>query len=327
MPYGKIIGEIVQAKKEHGGLQQVFFTACGGSYAAQYPAKYFLDCESKKLKRIALISANEFVHATPASLGADSLVIAVSYQGTTPETVEAARVAREKGATTITLSQKPESPLCQNGDYVITYAEGERDKLLISDESSYKALCLAMEILQQTEGFSGYDAMKKDFADVVDICKKAKEDAAKSAADFAEAYKNEKQAYTMASGPAWAAAYTENICIFMEMQWLHSSWIHSGEYFHGPFEITDKNLLFLMLKSIGKTRPLDERAEKFLGAYARKVETIDAAAYGADKLSSAAGEYFSGLILDEVLNVYNKQLAEARRHPLKTRRYMWKVQY
>lgn len=321
--YKKMVGEIIAAKKKHGGLRQVFFTACGGSFSAQYPAKYFLDTESKKLKRVAILSANEFVHATPASLGEDSLVVAVSYQGTTAETVEAARVAREKGATTITLSQKPDSPLCKNGDYIITYAEKPREESTVADESDYKVLRLALEILEQTEGYAGYDQMVKDFDAVVDICEKAKKKAEKPAQAFADEYKDEKRMYTMGSGPAWNSAYTENICILMEMQWVHSSWIHSGEYFHGPFEITDKDLLFLMLLSTGKTRELDERALKFLKTYARKIETVDAKAYGADKVS----EYFSGMVIDTVLGVYNKAFAEARQHPLKTRRYMWKVQY
>ena len=36
--------------------------------------------------------------------------------------------------------------------------------------------------------------------------------------------------YTMGSGASYGAAYMESICIFMEMQWLDSSSIHTGEY-------------------------------------------------------------------------------------------------
>lgn len=67
----------------------------------------------------------------------------------------------------------------------------------------------------------------------------------------------------MASGAGYGAAYMQSICIFMEMQWIHSSSIHSGEFFHGPFEITDKEVPFVLQVSEGTNRPLDERALKF----------------------------------------------------------------
>ncbi len=37
--------------------------------------------------------------------------------------------------------------------------------------------------------------------------------------------------------------------------------------------------------------------------------------------------YFSPLVLSAIMDVYAKQLAEERNHPLKTRRYMSKVDY
>ncbi len=56
-------------------------------------------------------------------------------------------------------------------------------------------------------------------------------------------------------------------CIFMEMQWIHSACIHSGEFFHGPFEITDANTPFFFQFSEGNTRAVDERALNFLKKY------------------------------------------------------------
>ena len=54
----------------------------------------------------------------------------------------------------------------------------------------------------------------------------------------------------------------------MEMQWLHAAPIHSGEYFHGPFEVTDKETPFILLMNEGRTRAMDERALVFLTKYA-----------------------------------------------------------
>ncbi len=67
---------------------------------------FFLDCEAKKLA-VGYVTSNEFVHATPNALGKNSVVILASQQGNTAETVEAARIARQKGAATIGLVYTP----------------------------------------------------------------------------------------------------------------------------------------------------------------------------------------------------------------------------
>ena len=71
-----------------------------------------------------------------------------------------------------------------------------------------------------------------------------------------------------------------SICIFMEMQWIHSGTIHTGEFFHGPFEVTDANTPFVIQVSEGSTRELDERCLKFLHTYAKRIEVLDAKELG-----------------------------------------------
>ena len=144
---------------------------------------------------------------------------------------------------------------------------------------------------------------------------------------FAEAWKTEKVIYMMGSGPSFGAAHQESICILLEMQWINSASIHSGEYFHGPFEITETGTPFILLKSSGRTRPLDDRAIRFIERYQGKLQIIDVEKVGIDALHASVREYFCGLLHNCVLDVYNLALATARNHPLTTRRYMWKVEY
>ena len=150
---------------------------------------------------------------------------------------------------------------------------------------------------------------------------------AERALEFAETYKNDPVIYTMGSGAAYGAAYMESICIFMEMQWLDSSSIHTGEYFHGPFEITDANRPFMIQISEGSTRPLDERALKFLRTYAKRIEVLDAKELGLSTIDASVVDYFNHSLFNNVYPIYNHALAEKREHPLVTRRYMWKVEY
>ena len=111
------------------------------------------------------------------------------------------------------------------------------------------------------------------------------------------------------------------------MQWINSGSFHSGEFFHGPLEITDDSTPMLLLMSVGRTRPLDERVVSFLSRFGRKIYVIDPKELGIDDLPASVAEFFCPLYLLNLVDVYNKEIALQRNHPLSQRRYMWKVSY
>ena len=154
----------------------------------------------------------------------------------------------------------------------------------------------------------------------------AKKDIVPDAIKWAWEFKDDSVIYTMGSGACWGPAHQEAICIFMEMQWINASVIHSGEFFHGPFEITDKNTAFLMMKSCGHTRPLDDRALDFIKKFNNRIFVLDASQYGINELGELA-EYLEPMFYNNVIGVFNNLIADARKHPLTTRRYMWKFPY
>lgn len=319
-----IVEEILKAKKEAGGIREVYFVACGGSLGAFYPAKVFLETEGVKLKT-GWYNSNEFVHNIPKSFGENTVLILASHKGNTPETVKAAELGKERGAAVIALTWIPESPITKFADYVVEYSFGE-DKD-IGEEKTMQGLLLAVEILKQTEGYENYDKFMDGVSKIDLIVKKACKLVRRRAEAFAEQYKNDSVIYTIGSGAGYGAAYMECICIFMEMQWIHSNAIHAGEYFHGPFEITDREIPFILQLSEGKTRALDERALAFLEKYGKRIEVLDAKELGLSTIDSAVVDYFNHSLYNNVYVVYNQALAAKRQHPLTTRRYMWKVSY
>lgn len=108
---------------------------------------------------------------------------------------------------------------------------------------------------------------------------------------------------------------------------MNSSSIHTGEYFHGPFEVTDANRPFMIQISEGSTRALDERCLIFLKKYAKRIEILDAKELGLSTIDASVIDYFNHSLFNNVYPIYNHELAVARKHPLATRRYMWKVEY
>ena len=326
-----IIAEILEAKKSKGGVKNLYFVGCGGSLGALYPAKTFMEKECASIKS-AWINSNEFVHSTPRDFGENSIICLACHKGNTPETIEAAKLGKEKGAAVIVLTWLEESEIIEFGDYIIRYAFDASPDHLKGDidyagEKTICALLVAVELTAQTEGYENYDKFQEGLGMISNIIKNARAHVAERALEFAETYKNDPVIYTMGSGAAYGAAYMESICIFMEMQWLDSSSIHTGEYFHGPFEITDANRPFMIQISEGSTRPLDERALKFLRTYAKRIEVLDAKELGLSTIDASVVDYFNHSLFNNVYPIYNHALAEKREHPLVTRRYMWKMEY
>lgn len=321
MEIKELVSEILGSKK----INKIYFAACGGSLAAMYPAKYFLEKESKTLSRIGFYTSNEFVHALPAALDENSLVIICSHQGTTPETVEAGRIAKGKGASVVAFTFAEGSPITGVADYVLSYSWG--DQIVYSEKKEARLLKLCMELLYQMEGWQNYDAAMASFGRYDDVVAKAQQVSIAEARRFAEENKTEKVIYTVGGGACWGAAYMESICILMEMQWINSACIHAGEFFHGPLEITDWETPFLLFVGEGPTRVMDQRVLDFLAKYGRKVYAIDVKALGINVIDDAVVEYFAPLLQTAVVDVYNHELEYARKHPLSTRRYMWKVSY
>jgi fructoselysine 6-phosphate deglycase len=320
------VKQTIQAIQEQAaqGISEVYFVACGGSLVDMYPSKYFLDSEAQKLVA-GLYTANEFVHALPKRLNEQSVVIVCSHGGNTPESVAAAKAAKEKGAYTIGLTHNKEAALLNYSDYTFLYEWGNDSD--VKDNPMAIILELAVEVLHVVEGYAHYDAFQKGLGSINGIINQAKKQVAARANVFADKYRAEELFYILTSGASYGHAYGFAICSLMEMQWLHASSIHSGEFFHGPFEVTDKETPFILMINEGRTRELDERARTFLNQYAEKVEVIDAKELGIGTIADEVVEFFNPVLFYSIVCVYREALAEVRNHPLETRRYMGKVAY
>jgi fructoselysine-6-P-deglycase FrlB-like protein len=309
---------------DKGPIAEVFLVACGGSLVDLYPARFFLASESSRL-RTDLYTSNEFVHVVPKALGVQSIVIVCSHGGDTPESVEAARIAQTKGALTVTLTHNEASKIAAFANHNIVYEWGDESSVQNNPMAITLALCL--EVLLHTDGYTHFEGFRKALQQIDDIVAAARNKVRERVAVFAETYQNEKLFYILSSGASYGHAYGFAICSLMEMQWLNASAIHSGEFFHGPFEVTDQQSNFIVLLNEGRTRPLDKRVIAFLERYAERYEVVDARELGIDVLSESVVDYFNPVLFYSVMCEYREALAKFRDHPLETRRYMGKVKY
>ncbi|HIU34186.1 MAG TPA: SIS domain-containing protein, partial [Candidatus Pullichristensenella excrementigallinarum] len=188
------VDQIAKKLEDKGGLKTVFCVACGGSLSSTYPLYYLLRQEAKSI-HAELIPSNEFCYATPAALGENSLVLLMSRAGTTPETVDAVRHAKAKGATVITMSISEDVPLAQGSDYHFLWAATNQDDYKYSNTAI--VLQIGFEILRRCENYAHYDAAVKAFDALDSIIRAAIEKVAPRAEKWADRYQNDQTIYTI----------------------------------------------------------------------------------------------------------------------------------
>lgn len=310
---------------EKGVIKDVYFVACGGSLVDLYPGFYFVQAEAETM-HAAWLTSKEFVVAPPKHLGQNSLVFICSHGGNTKETVEAAHLARERGASVITMTHNPDSAC--NDASMIPVVYDWADTVNEKDKPQGIVLRVLNELMKlQEPNYKMYDAMADGLEKIDGIVRAAIEKVKNRTWVFAEQYSEEPFCYIMGSGASYSQAYGFSICSLQEMQWMDCCYLHSGEYFHGPFEVTDDSHLYILLMSKGRNRIMDERALAFLKRYAKKYEVIDAEELGIGAIDDYCVEYFNPILFYAMSVAYRTGLQDKRRHPLDMRRYMGVVEY
>lgn len=318
-----IVKDIKANLKDKRGVKNIIFVACGGSQAAIYPGFFLMRSEAKNITT-NIINSNEFVHSTPKSVDERTICIICSLNATT-ETVEAVKTANRLGAITISMTGSPDTEMAKNGQYALVYSNGNDQ--VYSESNQSNVLRLGFELLHQLESYEHYDEAMRAYEKIDGVIEKAKANLLPKMKSFAEKFKDDTVFTVLASGSMYGTAYTMACCHLMEMQQKNAITMHSGEYFHGPFETTDENQAIILLKNIGRNRALDERAEVFLKKYAKRFEIIDAAEVGVQQLGENVAEFFSSAVMIPIERYYVYQMSLLTGYDMDNRRYMWKVEY
>ena len=318
----ELVNKILNGREK---IEDVYFVACGGSLVDLYPGYYFVRTESKTM-HADWITSKEFVVTPPTHLGKTSLVFICSHGGNTKETVEAAHLAKDLGAAVVAMTHTPGSACDDSSLNPIVYSweddtnEKERPQGIVM-----RVLNELMKL--QEPSYTKYEAVLDGLEKADGIVRAAVKKVQNRTWVFAEKYFEEPFLYIMGSGASYSQAYGFSICSLQEMQWMDCCYLHSGEYFHGPFECTDEDHLYILLMGTGAARVMDERALTFLKKYGKKYEVIDAKELGIDAIDESVNEYFCPMVFYAMSVAYRTGLQDKRRHPLDMRRYMGVVEY
>lgn len=309
------------AKAAASGARNLFLVGCGGSYNDFSAVSYRCD-RSAKIPTF-LFNSEEFNRRSPVLLGKDSVVLVASHNGTTKETIEAARHSRAAGARVIGFTKNETTPLAAECDDVFTY---NSDRTILAPKQLLIGM-MVTALLRETDAELDYAAIEQAYAAVPAAFEKAIEEAEANLHEIAVAFGGEALTYVLSAGPNQGAGYGFAMCYLMEMQWKHASWFNANEFLHGAFEVVQPDTPVLLFKGEDDTRAIIDRVESFLNKNTQRCRVIDSQGYSLPGVPTS----MRGEITPLLLSTLSRRLAEhyeaVTGHDLTDRRYMFKTTY
>lgn len=302
------------------GIDSVYLVGCGGSLAVMLPLEKLLHDHSA-IPCYAL-NSNEFLQEKPKGFSKNSLVVLSSYTGTTKETVEAARFAKEAGAFTMAFAGNADTPLGHSVDVVFA----NDAPIGVTDSKAIMLYHIVLYVLEKRGELEDYKGWKESLAALPKALRTIRENEARSK-EFVDFIQEGPMIMVTGSGVNYGEAYMFAMCILQEMQWIPAQWIHAGEFFHGAFEILVEDTPLLVLHGEDKTRPLSQRVVDFASGITKRLFVIDSKDYVMEGVKPEHRGLLNPFVFMSVLGRLGDDLADARNHPLSTRRYMGKVKY
>lgn len=298
------------------GLERLALVGCGSSRAAGQAGKYLAD-------RYGRVPADaytgwEFCDNPPAWLGPDTAVVLISHSGRTEEVVCALQTARQRGARTVAIVNSASgNPLADGADAVIDYrahAMWECQLLAVYQ--------LVLGCILQTGDSAPARQILSDLPRVPAVLGHWIASWEEPARELAERAGRWKGFYTVTAGPLLSLAYKEGVITNMEFTWGHGAVIESGEFRHGPLEITAAGVPFLFLLGTDPSRHTTQRALAFAQRYTEDLVVLDYATFAQGLHADLAP-----MVMFVPLEWLSYYLALARDHNPDDRRYYNVVPY
>ena len=304
------------------GVERVWFMGTGGVQLLTLPAIALVQRHST-----FPVSAHfpaQVVLDPPAGLDSKALVIIPSLSGTTKESVQLLSFLKERRVRTFSLTGHADTPLAQEADFTFTnFAEDDT-----SSESFYlQTLIIVLALLAERGEYDDFDGTVAELQKLPQLLVQAKAAFEDSAAELAEAIKDETYHIFTGAGSVWPQAYYYGMCILEEMQWIRTRPVHAADFFHGTLELVEPGVSVFLFKGEDASRPLGDRVQNFVKRYTDKVRILDAASVELPGIPAKVRKVISPVLLATLLERVSAHLEVLRDHPLTTRRYYKRVEY
>lgn len=222
-------------------INKVYMVACGTAYHAGLIGKAFIE----KYAKIPVVAdiASEFRYANPF-IDENTLMIVVSQSGETADTLAALRLAKEKKARVLAVTNVVGSSIARESDYVFyTWAGPE---IAVASTKAYTTQIIGLALISLDialkRGTVDEEKVKeiveeiKKLSDKIDMVLKNEEEIK----NMAKEIYTSKDLFYIGRGLDYYLALEGSLKI-KEISYIHSEAMAAGELKHGTLALIDKN--------------------------------------------------------------------------------------
>ncbi len=245
------VDELNFNKNDLSNISRIYLVACGTAMHAGLVSRPLF--ESFCNIQTVVEPASEFRYRNPL-IDKNTLCIFISQSGETADTIAALKLAREKGAKTIAISNVLESSITREADYTMYTHAGPEIAVASTKAYTSQVALLVVLALYFAETLEVENAQVEEIKqELLEIPGKLEE--ALKCQDkvhgFAKEVKNDKDMYFIGRGIDYAAVM-EGCLKLKEISYIHSEAFASGELKHGPIALIEDGTLVVTILTDSK---------------------------------------------------------------------------
>lgn len=228
-------------------IERVFIVACGTSYYAGNVAKYYIEKIAQIPVEIDI--ASEFRYREPV-IPKNTLVLTISQSGETADTLAAVRLAKDKGATTLSLCNVKNSSIDRFADGHLYMNAGP--EIGVASTKAFTATLAMLNVFALSLGKIRKTLLSSEEKDFVSHLRAvpSKMEAVLSYDKYflaaANTLKDFRGFLFMGRGTNFPIAM-EGALKLKELAYLHAEGYAAGEMKHGPIALIDERMAVVMI--------------------------------------------------------------------------------
>ena len=298
------------------GYKDICWLGIGGTWASALQVEVHM--RERSALNFFVTNAAEYLVTGDKRIGEGTIVIISSVSGTTEEMVKAVNKVQQVGAKVLGFIDKEKSTLAEMVNWCISYPVNEQLKFFMT----------ADRFMYNAGEFPEYEDVYLNFDEhLAEALVEVSRDAEEFAIDFAEKHHEDDLHYFVGAGNQYGATYSYAMCYWEEQHWLRTKSIRANEFFHGMFEVIDKNSNVTVFLGEDSQRPLSERVARFLPRICSRYTLIDTKDYKLTGIKAEYRQYISHLVMRRICERIDVHIERLNCHPMEIRRYYRALDY
>jgi glucosamine--fructose-6-phosphate aminotransferase (isomerizing) len=223
-------------------VEQIHIVACGTSYHAGCVGKYWIESIAGVPTHVEIASEYRYRKVV---VSPKTLFVTLSQSGETADTLEALRMAKERGYLgTLTICNSAHSSMVRESDLVMMTQAGPEIGVASTKAFTTQLLSVLLVTLMMAKHRGLSEEREKEFvanlthaAAASDLALKMSDQLKELAKDFAD----KQHALFLGRGPMWPIAM-EGALKLKEISYIHAEAYAAGELKHGPLALIDNEM-------------------------------------------------------------------------------------